>query len=324
MEDAPEWVGGAATRPRGGRDTRRGHTQAQASLLRYCPMSLDSLYPPLPRKRRAALAASGPVFSLMGRHETLLHVSFCLKTASRGHCHWLRRTDPVGSTIARPGQSPPGTLGPPWGRSVSCAQITGCDELSAGATRAAKSPPKQESGDAPRGGRKTALPGGGGRGRPLPWLCARPSQVPSRAPQGRRRRQVGPHEQVGSQRQDPRALETATVHKPLPTLLLRARLPAPRRERQEGPAAGVWRAPIYHFGREQLTASRGSSSWTPGRQAGSAAHPPWGAERPAPRKAGRSSEHGPRAMTREPLSLKGRKGGWMSQDGDTKGNKKNK
>lgn len=164
VEDAPEWVGGAATRPRGGRDTRRGHTQAQASLLRYCPMSLDSLYPPLPRKRRAALAASGPVFSLMGRHETLLHVGFCLKTASRGHCHWLRRTDPVGSTIARPGWSPPGTLGPPWGWSASCAQITGCDELSAGATRAAKSPLKQESGDAPHGGGKTALPGVGGGG----------------------------------------------------------------------------------------------------------------------------------------------------------------
>ena len=108
--------------PCGGRDTRGGHTQAQASLLRYRPVSSDSLYLPLPRKRRAALAASGPVFSLMGRHGTLLHVGLCLKMASRAHCHWLGRTDPVGSTITRPGRSPPGTRGPPWGRPASCAR----------------------------------------------------------------------------------------------------------------------------------------------------------------------------------------------------------
>lgn len=71
---------------------------------------------------------------------------------------------------------------------------------------------KHESRDAPRRGGKTVL-WGGGRGRHLPRLHARTFAVPSRAPQCQRHRQAGPFEQVGSQRQDPRALETATVHK---------------------------------------------------------------------------------------------------------------
>lgn len=179
-----------------------------------------------------------------------------------------------------------------------------------------------------RGGSKPALPGvgvGGVRGgAPLPRLRAHPSAVPSRAPQCQRRGQAGPREQVGSQRQDPRALETAAVHKPRPTLLLRA-------HQHPGGRGRSGRLPVSGgrpFGILAETSQLHLEAPAAGSPALRLVLPPTlpgvldpGAPCPAPRKAGRSSEHGPRAMTRGPLSLNGRKGDWMSGDGETKGNK---
>ena len=74
-------------------------------------------------------------------------------------------------------------------------------------------PQKHQSGDAPRVGGKTALPGAGRHRFAAPGTSIRGALAGPPVP---RRRQAGPFEQVGSQRQDPRALETATVHKSRP------------------------------------------------------------------------------------------------------------
>lgn len=115
----------------------------------------------------------------------------------------------AGSASLTPGAAPPRGLdgarpaqGLPRGAHLaSYAQVTGYDKLSAGATKAAKSPPEARERRRAPCGRED---GSSGSGEALPrWLQAPPSVVPSRAPQCRRRGQAGPGEQVGSQRQDP-------------------------------------------------------------------------------------------------------------------------
>lgn len=130
-----------------------------------------------------------------------------------------------------------------------------------------------------------------------------------RCPQCGRRGQAGPREQVGQQRQGPGALETAAVHKRAPPCSLEPPSPGGRAGSGRPPVSGdvAWR-----FGRDQLTASRGSSYWTPGPQAGSATHPS-GVLDPGlptrPQEGGQILRAGPRATTRGPLSGKGRETG---------------
>lgn len=160
---------------------------------------------------------------------------------------------------ARHRGSPVGPVWPPTRRSV------GATSSRPGPRKPQSHPQKHESGDAPRRGGKMALsgPGAGATASVAPRtsICGALAGPP--VP---RRRQAGPFEQVGSQRQDPRALETATVHKSRPPCSSEpASSPVGEaggagRRRLEGVRSPFWQRAADHISRLQLLDPR-PSGW---------------------------------------------------------------
>lgn len=155
-------------------------------------------------------------------------------------------------------------MGSPRGaRPASCAQVTGCDELLAGPRKPQSHSRKQRSGDAHRGGSKPALPGVAVRGWGWGHRSRSSAHVHLRCPRwppsadGTDKRGLASRwarrDRTLAHWRLPRSTNRAPPCSSEPTIT-----PA---ERQERPAAGVWRTSVWRFGRDQLTASRGSSCW---------------------------------------------------------------